>query len=201
MAENALTRLPVAQQAVAGLVAGLVIFGAVFYFVLSPMDEEITTKTATHEKLLQDIRALEVTATKLEDFKREVAQLEAKLETLKRILPPEKETPDLMKKIQYLAQQSSLQIKRFTPAPTVKKEFYEEWPINIDVQGSYHNLGLFFDRVSRLPRLVNVGNLKIVPIQSQTISRTITASCVATTFVYIDAPPPAPAPPPAAKRR
>jgi type IV pilus assembly protein PilO len=194
MAENALTKLPIAGQA--GVSAGLaaLIAGLFWYFMWQPMDQEHMEKNAKLETLQKDIRALEVTASKLEDFKREVAQLEQKLETLKRILPPEKETPDLMKKIQYLAQQSNLSIKRFTPAATVKKEFYEEWPIQIAVEGTYHNLGMFFDRISRLPRLVNVGNLNITPLGSQTMSRTIAANCVATTFVYIEAPPAAAAP-------
>jgi type IV pilus assembly protein PilO len=195
MADNALTRLPLTGQLGVGAAAAAVIAGLFYWFAWAPMDEEQTQKQTKLDTLLQDIRALEVTASKLEDFKREVAQLEQKLETLKRILPPEKETPDLMKKIQYLAQQSNLQIKRFTPAPTVKKEFYEEWPISIAVEGSYHNLGLFFDRVSRLPRLVNVGNLNVTPLSNQTLSRTISAVCTATTFVYIDAPPKPAAPP------
>jgi type IV pilus assembly protein PilO len=140
-----------------------------------------------------------VTANKLQDFQREVALLEVKLETLKRILPPEKETPDLMRKVQSLAAQSNLGIKKFTPGATVKKEFYEEWPISMDVGGSYHNLGIFFDRVGRLSRLVNVGNIKIASRTEQSVSNTITASCVATTFVYIETPPPTAAPPPGAK--
>lgn len=192
MAENALTKLPLSQQILVAVAAALLIGGLFWYFVWSPMDEEQTQKATRLEQLQTEIRALEVTASKLEDFKREVAQLEQKLETLKRILPPEKETPDLMKKIQYLAQQSNLQIKTFTPGATVKKDFYEEWPINISVEGNYHNLGLFFDRVSRLPRLVNIGNLRISTLNPQTLSRTIGAGCVATTFVYIEAPPPGP---------
>jgi type IV pilus assembly protein PilO len=199
MAENALTRLPLTGQLGVGAGAAAVIAGLFYWFAWAPMVEEETQKQTKLDGLLQDIRALEVTASKLEDFKREVAQLEQKLETLKRILPPEKETPDLMKKIQYLAQQSNLQIRQFTPSATVKKEFYEEWPISMIVEGSYHNLGLFFDRVSRLPRLVNVGNLNITPLGSQTLSRTITAACTATTFVYIDKPPAAAAPPPVKK--
>ena len=66
-----------------------------------------------------------------------------------------------MRKVQSLAAQSNLTIRTFTPGATVNKEFYQEWPINMAVDGSYHNLGYFFDRVSRLSRLVNVGNLKI----------------------------------------
>jgi len=80
----------------------------------------------------------------------------------------------------------------------VNKEFYQEWPIAVEVEGTYHNLGFFFDRVGRLPRLVNVGNLKIKSQQKQTASNTINAACVATTFVYLETPP---APPPGAPRK
>jgi type IV pilus assembly protein PilO len=121
-------------------------------------------------------------------FKEEVAQLDRKLETLRLLLPPRKETPDLMRKVQNLATQSSLTIKKFTPASTVAKDFYEEWPISVDVEGTYHSLGMFFDKVGRLPRLVNVGNLKIRAQSKQTAASTITASCIATTFVYLETP-------------
>src|SRR5258707_13170743 len=125
------------------------------------MLEEEAKKQAQLEQLQRDIRILEATANKLQEFQREVQLLEAKLETLKRILPPEKETPDLMRRVQYLASQSSLLIKDFTPAPVATKEFYLEVPINVGVEGTYHNLVAFFDRVSRLSRLINVGNIKV----------------------------------------
>ena len=195
MADNALTKLSTTGQLGAAAFAAVLI-GALFYWQYwGPAVEEETQKTAQLERLRQEIRQLEVTAAKLQDFQREVALLEAKLETLKRILPPEKETPDLMRKVQSLAAQSNLVIRTFTPAATVNKEFYQEWPINMAVDGSYHNLGYFFDRVSRLSRLVNVGNLKINAAQNQSASRTISAACVATTFVYVDTPPPAATPP------
>jgi type IV pilus assembly protein PilO len=100
-----------------------------------------------------------------------------------------------MRKVQALAAQSNLVIRTFSPAATVNKEFYQEWPINMAVDGNYHNLGFFFDRVSRLSRLVNIGNLKITAGSNQTPSKTMAASCVATTFVYQETPPAPPAPP------
>jgi len=120
-----------------------------------------------------------------------VQALEARLETLKRILPPEKEMPDLMRRVQYLAAQSNLQIRKFNPAAPVQKEFYQEVPVNLDIEGTYHNLGAFLDRVSRMSRLVNVGNVKVKAQAKPTINKTIAASAVATTYVYQDAPPPA----------
>lgn len=195
MADNALTRMSLAGQLGVSLFLALLIGGVFWWQYLSPAMEEEKQKTARLEGLQREIRALEVTANKLAEFQREVALLEAKLETLKRILPPEKETPDLMRKVQSLASQSSLLIKSFTPGQTVSKEFYQEWPINMSVEGSYHNLGIFFDRVGRLSRLVNIGNIKIGSRPDQTVSNTITASCVATTFVYVEAPPAAPGAP------
>jgi type IV pilus assembly protein PilO len=215
MADNALTRLPlVGQLALSLVLAGLIGFGF-WYLYWSDAVQLEATKTKTLEDLRQDIRVLEVTATKLQEFQREVAIREAKLERLKLILPPEKETPELMRKVQYLAAQSNLQIKKFDPQATVTRDFpgaagapaapapppaggpnaqaphdtYQEWPINVDLEGTYHNLGMFFDRVGRLARLVNVGNLKIKAQSAQKPSSTIAASCVATTFVYVEASP------------
>ena len=197
MADNSLTKLPLAGQLGVSLLLAAIMGGAFYYFWYSDKLDEEKAKRARLEQLQKDIRALEVTANKLQEFQREVQLLEAKLETLKRILPPERETPDLMRRVQYLAAQSNLVIRRFTPATPVNKDFYQEVPINVDVEGTYHMLGQFFDRVSRLSRLVNMGSIKIHNQATQTASNTIAASAVATTFVYVETPP---APPPGAPR-
>ena len=97
--------------------------------------------------------------------------------------------PDLMRRVQYLAAQSNLQHHGRSTRPPVQKEFYQECPINLDLEGTYHNLGAFLDRVSRMSRLVNVGNVKIKRPAKPTINNTISVSAVATTYVYMDAPP------------
>ena len=196
MADNSLTKLPLGGQLGVSVLVAALICGAFWYFSYSPMLEEETKKQAQLESLQREIRALEVTANKLQEFQREVQLLEAQLETLKRILPADKETPDLMRRVQALASQSRLNIKTFTPGPEVTKDFYKEVPINVDVEGTYHDLGLFFDRVSRLARLVNMTNVKVKTHSKQTGSNTIAASGVATTYVYVDKPaqPPAGAP-------
>jgi type IV pilus assembly protein PilO len=189
MADNAYTKLPLAGQLGVSAGIALLIGGLFWYLYWSDTVVERDEKTAKLEALNKEIRALEVTAQKLGEFQREVALLEKKLETLKTILPPAKETPDLMRKVQALAAQSNLTINNFTPGPTVNKEFYQEWPITMGLVGNYHNLALFFDKVSRLPRLVNVGNLKINSLGAQTASNTIGVGSTATTFVYIETPP------------
>ena len=203
MAENPLSKLPLAGQLGVAAVVAALICGGFYYFWYSDALQQQKTKEARLADLQKQIRALEATANKLPEFQREVQALEARLEALKRILPPEKEMPDLMRRVQYLAAQSSLQIRKFNPAPPVQKEFFQEIPVNLDLQGTYHNLGAFLDRVSRMSRLVNVGDLKIKAQTKATINNTIGVSAVATTYVYMDALPSAAVakrPAPGAKR-
>ena len=189
MADNPLTKLPLAGQLGVSAVIAALICGGFYYFWYSGKLEEQKQKEARLTTLQNQIRELEVTANKLPEFQREVQALEARLETLKRILPPEKEMPDLMRRVQYLAAQSSLAIRKFTPGAVASREFYEEVPVNVDVDGTYHNLGAFFDRISRMSRLVNIGNVKIKSQTKPSVNNTISASVVAMTYVYKEPPP------------
>jgi type IV pilus assembly protein PilO len=186
MAENPLTKLPLAGQLGVSAVIAALICGGFYWFWYSDALETQKKHETRLAELQTQIRALEATANKLPEFQREVQALEARLETLKRILPPEKEMPDLMRRLQYLAAQSSLQIRKFNPAAPVQKEFFQEVPVNLELEGTYHNLGAFLDRISRMSRLVNVGNLKIKAQSKPTINNTVEVSAVATTYVYQD---------------
>jgi type IV pilus assembly protein PilO len=184
-----LLRLPLqGQLGVSALIAALII-GGFWYMWWKPKTEEQAQKQQELASLQQEIRKLEAAAAKLDQFKNEVALLEARLERLKQVLPSEKQTPDLMRKVQSMASESSLAVKAFNPGATQNQEFYQEWPINVVVDGTYHNLGMFFDRVSRLSRLVNISDVKINSQSNPTAINTITATCTATTYVFIETPP------------
>jgi type IV pilus assembly protein PilO len=192
MAENPLAKLPLVGQLAAAIVLGCLVVGGFYEFWYKDALEQQKAKETKLEELQKQIHALEATANKLADFQREVQILEAKLEGLKRSLPPEKEMPDLMRRLQYLAAQSSLAVVKFDPGKPQNREFYQEIPIALDLVGTYHNLGAFLDRVSRIPRIINVGNIRIKAQSHPTVNNTIAVSAVATTYVYREGPPPAP---------
>jgi type IV pilus assembly protein PilO len=99
--------------------------------------------------------------------------------------------------MQTVAVQSNLTIKSFKPAPIVTRQLHAEWPIALELDGTYHNLAIFFDRLGKFTRIVNIANLDITGKDQPTPNSTITATCVATTFVLLDKPA-APAKPAAA---
>ena len=90
--------------------------------------------------------------------------------------------------MQTVATQSNLTIKSFRPAPVVTKQLHAEWPINLELDGTYHNLALFFDRVGKFTRIVNISGLDVKNLQQANSRNTIVATCVATTFVLLDKP-------------
>lgn len=160
--------------------------GAFYYFYEMPQQEIL----AARNRELEAIRARNAkgseTARQLPAFRAQVVDLEARLEALKPILPEEKDVGDLLRRIQTLATQSNLTIRGFRPQPIATRELHAEWPIGLELEGTYHSLGAFLDRVSRFPRIINVGDLNITSKTDQTDASTIAVSCTATTFVLVD---------------
>jgi Tfp pilus assembly protein PilO len=173
-----------------GLVLGVVLGGVaagVFYkFVAVPRQEEIEKKAKKYNELQVKIDEGRAAEKKLEQFRAEVRRLELELEKLLSILPARRNTPELLRRVRTLAEQGDFDFAQFKPSKMIEKEFYSEWPITVDLSGNYHNLALFFDRISRFRRLLNIDNLKIDAIKDQTNTRTIKASFIAKTFVYTE---------------
>ena len=186
MAENAYTKLPKNQQWIAGVVVAILLAGGFYYFWYADQAIERDRLVGVLTGLNADIAKLNFVRDNIKTLEKEVEQLSLRLDQLRRILPPAKETPDLMKRLQALASQANLKIRSFTPGPTTQKDFYQEWPIEISVDGTYPNLGIFFERVGRLPRIVNIGNLRTAAAAKQTFNQTISAQYTATTYVYTE---------------
>ncbi len=153
-------RMSLGAQVVVFAIIGVLLYGAFWYFFYSPMQVERDNKTAQKRNLQAEVDNAKTTAARLPEFRREVERKEATLQALSRILPSQKEVDDLLRKVQQLAAESSLDVLRFKPEATKPQNFYAEWPISLELDGSYHNLAYFFDRLSRLSRIVNVSNLE-----------------------------------------
>jgi Tfp pilus assembly protein PilO len=173
-------------QVVVFLLLAAAIYGAFYYFVYTGLQAEIEQKTTERQELQDEVEKGKVTAARLPEFQREVERREATLQALSRILPSSKEVDDLLRKVQQMAAESSLNVLRFHPEATQPREFYAAWPISLELDGNYHNLAYFFDRLSKLSRIVNVSNLKIAAAKTPTVTSTIRATCTATTFVFIE---------------
>jgi type IV pilus assembly protein PilO len=190
-----LTKLPWYAQVGAFVALAVVGCGLFYYYYEQPVHADIDSRQTQLQALRADITKGLTTAKKLPEFRQEVGDLEGRLANLKAILPEEKDAADLLNRMQTVAAQSSMTIKGFKPSPTVTKQLHAEWPIALELEGTYHNLAIFFDRVGKFTRIVNISGLDVKGKDRPDPNNTITASCVATTFVLLDKPAPPPAKP------
>jgi type IV pilus assembly protein PilO len=172
---------------------------AFYYYYEESVDADMLARQTQLVALKADVTKGHDTARQLPQFRAQVDALQARLESLKNVLPDEKDAADLLRKLQTFATQSNLTIRSFKPAPTVTKQLHEEWPITLELDGTYHNLAGFFDRVGKYTRIININTLDVKGRDTPSPNSTITATCVATTFVLLDKSkvkvPPRPGPP------
>ena len=166
-----------------GLLVGAALAGALYWFWIKGVREDIKNKRAELATLQQEIQKGRAAERKLGQFREEVRRLELELGKLLQVLPSKRNTEDLIKRIETLTRQGDFTLKTFTPGDFVSKEFYAEWPIEIALDGTYHNLALFFDRMSRFSRIINVEDLRVAALRNVP-QKSISATFVAKTFIY-----------------
>jgi type IV pilus assembly protein PilO len=169
--------------------------GAFWHFYAQPTRDALDIRTGELSRLQAEINRGLTTARRLPEFRTEVAALEAQLERLRVVLPEEQDVGDLLNRVNAMATQSNLTIRGFTPEAVARKQMHAEWPIGLQLEGTYHDLGAFLERVSKFPRIINVGSIKIRAQDERNAGRaTVVAECTATTFVLVEAPAAAAAP-------
>lgn len=150
-------------------ILGLAIIGAASWFLLlSPLDVKVQGLTAENDRLQTELIQARAIAADVARFRREIAALEQILGALTARLPNERETPPLYRAVSDAAFQSGLAVALFQPRDAQIKDYYAEIPITITAEGNYHQFGSFFERVSRLSRVVNVGDLRMTGLAKDT---------------------------------
>jgi type IV pilus assembly protein PilO len=178
-----------------GVGIGGVLFGLAYWQYVGPIKDDIQGQESRLEDLQHKKQEGLIAQQQLPKFREEVHQLELELDKLLRILPARRNTPDLLRRIRALAEQGDFNLKDFKPGVLSDKEFYSEWPISVDLDGTYHNLALLFDRVGRFSRIINIQDLTINALNpTKANPHTIAATFIAKTFVYKEPDANAPAP-------
>jgi len=122
---------------------------------------EFNAKKTELEKLEAKHSEQQRVLANIEHFRQELRIMQAKFEEALKQLPNSSEIPALLSNISSLAQESGLEIQLFKPLSEIAKGFYADIPVAVDVKGNYHDIGYFFDKVSKLDRIVNIENISM----------------------------------------
>jgi type IV pilus assembly protein PilO len=176
------------------ILAGLLIalFGAATWLLYLPKYDEITELDKKLQVLEKKLATAKINAAELEKFQAKMREAEAQFKIAMRALPEKEEIPSLLTNVSKSGQDVGLEFLLFEPKPEIKKEFYAEIPVAMNIRGDYHNLAVFFDKVARLSRIVNINN---ITINRGKDVRDLNTSCMAVTYKFVEPPPEKPAPP------
>lgn len=191
-----LNKLPWHAQVAVFAAIGVMAAGVFWYFYDSPAQTKLQARAQQLATLKSEVARGQAIERRLPEFREEIADLEARLESLRAVLPEQKDVGELLRRLQTLATQSNLEIRGFKPLPIAQQQMHAEWPIQLELDGTYHDLGIFFDKVSKVPRIINIS---AIDVKSKDRGRTgapaapeggatVEAACLATTFVLSETP-------------
>jgi type IV pilus assembly protein PilO len=160
----------------------VLVVGLYIWFVHIPKTGEISTLKSDLDKLERDISLAKIRTKDLDKLEAELAKAQEDLQFALKLLPTTSEIPSLLKNITKLGNDSNLEFLLFSPQRQVSKEFYVQIPVDIEVEGGYHDVALFFDRIGKLDRIVNVIDVNMAPVKEQ--NTTLRVRCKATTYRF-----------------
>jgi type IV pilus assembly protein PilO len=157
---------------------------AIFVFLLyKPKLAQISNLKKQLKTLEQKLVVAKKNAANLKTFQKKMEEAEIQFKTAMRQLPEKEEIPSLLTSISRSGQDVGLEFLLFEPKSEVRKEFYAEIPVAMQVKGGYHDLAIFFDKVARLSRIVNIKNIKMARAKD---SMDLNTSCTAVTYKFVE---------------
>lgn len=184
-------KLPTSKKVVILVVVVCMVIGLYGYSFFIPQQNELKALRSELNNLVRELNESKAIAKDLEKFKKQVEQLNLELTNALTQLPNEKEIPEILRNISTLGKESKLNFTLFRPKPEEPQQFYARVPIELVFLGNYHNTGIFFDKVSKLPRIINVVNFNMVRAKDQDKSKgeaelLVRTSCLVNTYRFLE---------------
>ena len=147
-------------------VAAVVLYLAFWYLVTSGTRAETAEVSSKVEQLRRENAGAQIASQRLNEFKASFARAQADYEDLKALLPEQRELTMVLQNIQDRAR-GRLSVRRFTPKDDVQEDFYTGKPIEVEVSGTYNNVGQFFAQMASYQRIVSVTDFKFMKLDDK----------------------------------
>jgi len=188
---DAIYKLPTSKKVaiLVLLICGVIGLYAYSFFV--PQHNELKTLKGELNNLVRELNESKAIEKEFEKYKKQVEQLNVELMNALTQLPNEKEIPEILRNISALGKESKLDFTLFRPKPEEPQQFYARVPIELVFLGNYHNTGIFFDKVSKLPRIINVVNFNMIQAKDKDKGKgeaelLVRTSCLVNTYRFLE---------------
>jgi len=179
------------------VLAGILGSAGLYYTIFKSEREANAAAQTSLQAKMRENADLEAYRPKLADIERQLNSLKQQLEIERRIVPDEKEVDNFMRMVGGEARKAGVEIRRYTSRPVSARDFYTEVPFEVELDGPYYSMLGFFDRVSKLERIVNIngllvastrkpGDAKAKKTYQYAPNESVVATCIATTYFSHD---------------
>jgi type IV pilus assembly protein PilO len=187
------------------ILGGAIVTGALYFTVFKSQDEKNATAQHSLEDKVRENNELESYRPKLKQIEQQLAELKQQLDIEQRIVPDEKKVDGFITMLDGEAQKAGIELRRYSAKEIKQQQYYTEVPFEMELDGPYYSMLGFFDRVSKLERIVNISGLLVSTSKNPSGAKTkhtyqyapnesVVASFTATTYFSHDLTPPAAGP-------
>lgn len=176
--EQTVYAMPLWQKLVICIVAFLAPCVAFWFLFLAPRLQELDAISGKIPKLRKEVRILQEKAKMIPELEAELREMDKVLKKAMKLLPESKDIPAILTEISSLGNEEHLDFLSFSPGGETKRDFYAEIPVRINLRGPFHNTMRFFDKVSRMNRIVHIKNVSMggARVQKEIWSKTAAAT-------------------------
>jgi type IV pilus assembly protein PilO len=153
------------------ILGGAIVSTALYFTVYKSQDEKNAAAQHSLEDKIRENNELESYRPKLKQIEQQLAELKQQLEIEQRIVPDEKKVDSFIEMLDAEAQKAGIELRRYSAKDSKAQQYYTEVPFDIDADGPYYSMLNFFDRVSKLERIVNISNLAVTTTKNPTAAK------------------------------
>jgi type IV pilus assembly protein PilO len=191
---NNIGRWPLAARLFAVALVFAAVLGAGFWYFTQDKIAELEIVEKKEQPLKQEFKDKQGKAANLEAYKLQMVEMEKRFGSMLRQLPQKTEVAGLLVEVSQTGLSNGLEFSLFKPSAEIRKEFYAELPVNINVAGTYHDFGGFASGLAALPRIVTIHNIVITPTKANQnkenldidSDKLLNITLVAKTYRYLD---------------
>jgi type IV pilus assembly protein PilO len=153
------------------MVGGAIVTAALYFTMFKSQDESNATAQHALDEKIRENNELESYRPKLKQMEQQLAELKQQLEIEQRIVPDEKQVGGFIEMLDSEAQKAGVELRRYTAKDTKSQQYYTEVPFDMELDGPYYSAVNFFDRVSKLERIVNVSGLLVATTKTPSLAK------------------------------
>ena len=178
--------MSVGKKAAIVIALGAVAWVLYFFLAFQPKTKEIEDLLKNLQDVRMEMQRQKSIADNLPKFNRDIDILRGQLKESINQLPNDKDIAQLLDSMTELASGAGVRITKFSPTPETVKGFYAELPIKLDLIGGYHNTAIFFDKIGKLNRIINISDVNIKNPQVVEGETVVDITCTCTTYRFLE---------------